>query len=91
MRIMAIGARHQALVYAVVLGFREFRLYISMTAVAQGRLGGNQQILAHFGSVNRVTSSASDAVRHVGRSHEVFVACAFLVTGQTPFGRLLCA
>jgi hypothetical protein len=73
-----------------MFGFREIRLDIPMTAVAQSRLSRHKQGVPDFRCVNGVTGRASNAIGQVRRAHEVLVTLALLVTCQTPLTRLFC-
>ena len=66
MRVMAVAALQQALVYPVVIGFGEVRFSRSMAAVAQLRRALDQQVRLFFGVMRRVTVYAADVAAGVG-------------------------
>lgn len=88
MRIMAIRARHQPFVHAMVLGLREIRFDIPMTAIAQSGLSRDQQIMPRGSSVNGMACRAANTIRQVRRAHEIRMTFALLMTGRTAFARL---
>jgi hypothetical protein len=88
MWIVAIAAGHQSLIHPVMFGLGEIRFHALMTAVAQCRLSGHQQIMRYLGSMNGMTCGASHAVCQVFRLHEVLMTFGLLVAVQAALTRL---
>ncbi len=82
-RVMAVGALHQAFIHPVMKGFGKVRLGGSMAAVAQLGLLLNQQILLALGVVRRVTVKTSNCAAGVGGLGKVRLFVTFAVAGQT--------
>jgi hypothetical protein len=69
-RVVAIEARHQAAVHAVVLGQRELRTYLEVAPVAEvGRLSREERVACT--AVETVTLGARDAGRRVRAAPEI--------------------
>ena len=90
MRIVAIGALHQAFVHSMVEWPVELLVLVEMAAVAQRRLLSLEQEVFFFCMVRIVTIRTAYSVLQVYRPREVAVLLAILVAIQTTRTDLLC-
>ena len=62
MRVVTIGATHEAFVHAMFEGHRELRSNARVTGIAEVDLFGSEQELRYWRLVNGVTVGADDVV-----------------------------
>ena len=89
MDVVAVVALDQALVDAMAIRLSEISLRRDMTAIAEIRLGPDQQMLRLSGMVRRMAVQTADIVAGVCRYREVPLRMAFTVAGQAVIRRLL--
>ena len=65
MWVMAVAARQQALVHAVMNGLGKLRLHLQVATVAEHGLGHGQQCALHFRVVRGVAVDTADIVLQV--------------------------
>jgi len=82
MRVVAVGALHQALVHAVVERHIELRLLRQMARIAKLGLGLHQQEIGVFTVVRRMAGDATDLVPRVLGVERVHVLRAARMTAQ---------
>jgi hypothetical protein len=77
MRVMAVAAVQQALIYTVVIRLGKIGFCCSVTAVALFRLFLDQEVLGSFGVVRRMTIKTTNIIAGVGGIGEMplFVLC----------------
>ena len=90
MRIVTIGALHQAFVHSVMERPVELLILVEMAAVTQRRLLSLEQEVFFFGVVRIVAIGTAYAVLQVYRTREVAVLLAILVAIQTTRTDVLC-
>ena len=90
MRIVTIGALHEAFVYAMMERPVELLVLVEVAAVAQRRLLSLKQEVFFFCVVRIVAIRTAYSVLQVYRPREVAVLLAILVAIQTTRTDLLC-
>jgi hypothetical protein len=91
-RVVAIAARHQAFIDAMMFRLGKIRFNVSMAAVAQFGLTRDKQRMSprgRIGMVDGMATKTADTVPEMGRAQEVLMAFRLLVTGQAALARLL--
>ena len=86
---MAIAARHQSFVHAMVNGLGKLWLNLEVATVTQHGLRHHQQSAFHFRMMSRMAINASDVILQVLGAQKVCMLLSELVAAQAPLARLL--
>jgi hypothetical protein len=84
--IVTIRALHQSFIHAMAKWFTELGFYVYMARIAKSRLCIDQQKLAFFSVMRRMTVDARYIIGTVGRTFEIAVFFTVLMAFETAFG-----